>query len=454
LRSKRFLDRLRRELPYWVERGWVSPGGDRAILDHVAAQGGGTPYLTYAFSILGVLLLGSGIITYFAANWGLIPKLAKLILLFGAMWAAYGAAGWWLHEKRSPHLGEAMLLLGVILFGANIALIAQIYHIDAHFPNGVLLWSLGALLVAWLLRSQPALLAAIALGWLWTSFESDWRTRAPHWQFLLLWVAFLPLIYRNVWKPALHLALIALLVWSTHLYGLGDLLWPRGALLYLTQFYFLAYLAMFLLGMLFATWERPAPFAAATRRYGLFATLVSGFALTFPGMQSGRAFWNEQNLREAASTGWVVLTVAGLALVVLLALWHRRRTLGAERPKYLVWGQGLIGVIVALLLVNLFLTGKQGGLVAVFFNLLYFGGLVWLIYAGMHQEDHFLVNIAFVFFGITLLTRYFDTFWTLLNRSYFFMVGGLLLLVGGYVIERQRRRITALIAARGTGAAP
>jgi uncharacterized membrane protein len=139
---------------------------------------------------------------------------------------------------------------------------------------------------------------------------------------------------------------------------------------------------------------------------------------------------------------------------VLLALWHRRRTLGAERPKYLVWGQGLIGVIVALLLVNLFLTGKQGGLVAVFFNLLYFGGLVWLIYAGMHQEDHFLVNIAFVFFGITLLTRYFDTFWTLLNRSYFFMVGGLLLLVGGYVIERQRRRITALIAARGTGAAP
>jgi len=45
------------------------------------------------------------------------------------------------------------LLLGVILFGSNIMLIAQIYHIDSHFPNGVLMWSLGALLAAWLVRN-------------------------------------------------------------------------------------------------------------------------------------------------------------------------------------------------------------------------------------------------------------------------------------------------------------
>src|SRR5712691_6410609 len=89
MRTRRFLEQLRRELPVWIERGWVNPGADRAILDHVAAQAVGTRYLTYALSVLGVLLLGTGIITYFAANWGLIPKAVKLLILFGAMWLAY-----------------------------------------------------------------------------------------------------------------------------------------------------------------------------------------------------------------------------------------------------------------------------------------------------------------------------------------------------------------------------
>ena len=145
MRTRRFLEHLRRELPVWIERGWVKPGADRAILDHVAAQAVGTRYLTYALSILGVLLLGTGIITYFAANWGLIPKALKLLILFGAMWLAYGAAWHALRDERAPYLGQALVLLGVILFGSNIMLIAQVYHIDAHFPNGVLMWSLGAL---------------------------------------------------------------------------------------------------------------------------------------------------------------------------------------------------------------------------------------------------------------------------------------------------------------------
>ena len=74
--------------------------------------------------------------------------------------------------------------------------------------------------------------------------------------------------------------------------------------------------------------------------------------------------------------------------------------------------------------------------------------MLWLIYAGMHSDDRFLVNLAFVFFGVVLITRYFDTFWSLLNRSFFFMVGGLVLIAGGYFLERKRRQITADISAR------
>ncbi len=455
--NKKFLARLAKELPGWVAQGWVKAGAERAILDHVAAQRGGTPFLTYAFSILGVLLFGSGIITYFAANWGEIPKLMKLAILFGSMWLAYGAAWQALRNNHAPLLGQALLLLGAILFGANIMLIAQIYHIDSHFPNGVLLWSVGALAGAWLVRSQPLLVAAIALGWLWTTLELDyfWNRHSTHWPFLVLWAAFLPLIYRHRFRAALHLALVALLWWSFYSFVANGFFWGDISKVYLVQFYFLAYLAVFLLGMLFATYEQLADFARTVQRYGIFAVVVSAYALTSPYIQSGHwgYLWGARTLRAAADSGQVAATFAAIVLVVVLAQWHRLRTSGPGRPAYLMWGQALIAAIVALLLANLFLGGARGGTVAIVFNLLFFASMLWLIYAGMHSDDRFLVNLGFVFFGLTLLTRYFDTFWTLLNRSFFFMAGGLLLIAGGYALERKRRQITAGIEARRDGGA-
>lgn len=450
--NKKFLARLAKELPDWVARGWVQAGTERAILGHVAAQRSGTPLLTYAFSILGVLLFGSGIITYFAANWGEIPKLIKLAILFGSMWLVYGAAWHALRNNHAPLLGQALLLLGAVLFGANIMLIAQVYHIDSHFPNGVLLWSLGALVGAYLVRSQPMLVIAIVLGWLWTTLESEFfasRNHA-HWPFLLLWAGFLPVIYQHRFRAGLHLAMVALLWWSVYVFGMYGLIGDTGSRLYLVQFYFLAYLSVFLIGMLFATFGQLADFAHTVQRYGIFAALVNAYALTSPSMQSGQwgHLWGEKTVRAVADSGYVAITFTALAVMVGLALWHTRRTGGGARPVYLKWGEALIGALTLLILANLFLAGVSGGWVAIAFNLLFFAGMLWLIYAGMHSDNRFLVNLAFVFFGLTLLTRYFDTFWTLLNRSYFFMLGGLLLIAGGYVLERKRRQITASIGAR------
>ena len=428
------------------------PGAEQTILAHVAAKGGGAPYLTYAFSILGVLLLGSGIVTYFAANWGGMPKIVKLIVLFGSLWLAYGAAWHALRAERAPLLGQALLLFGVVLFGANIMLIAQIYHIDSHFPNGVLLWSLGALVAAYLVRSQPALIAAIALAWLWTTLEHNyyWSRQETHWLFLILWAAFLPLLYRHNFRAALHLALIALLIWSAYTFTAHNRLWQSGAIAYLAQIYFLAYLAMFVFGMVLATYDRTSMFARPVQRYGIFAALVCAYLLTSPHLQSGRwSRWGDDAAREAATGDWLALTFVGLVAVVALAAWHRLRTARALRPAYLRWGQALIGAIVLLLLANLFLAGSYGGVAALAFNLLFFAGTIWLIYAGMHTDDRFLVNLAFVFFGVILLTRYFDTFWSLLNRSFFFMVGGVVLLAGGYFLERKRRQLTASIRSSG-----
>ena len=448
--TNKFLKRLRKEMPVWVEQGWVNKGGDKAILEYVDQQQS-SHILTFSLGILGVLLLGSGVISFFAANWDEMSKLSKLGVLLGSMWLSYAIASYLIVQSNMPRIGQAVLLLGVILFGANVMLIAQIYHIESHYPNGVLMWALGGVITAYLLQSQSAMVAALALASLWTGMESLEFGYNIHWWYLLFLGACLPLIYLQRWLFAAHIGMAGLLLWTLFSYGPAEVLWPSMHVLYLTQFYFICYLALFLLGMLMATSGHFTAFAPIVQRYAAFAALCSFYVLTYPRVQSGLRWIGGELTRKSADSGWLMATLLALVVVAALALWHRQRSLLAERPAYLLWGQGLVVAVIALIVANLFLRGTTGSMIAVVFNFLFFGGIVWLIYAGLHNHDRFLVNMAFVFFAVTLLTRYFDTFWTLLNRSFFFMAGGLLLIGGGYWLEKKRRSLTTQIKQQRLG---
>ena len=75
------------------------------------------------------MALGLGVILLFAYNWQDMHKFAKLGVIFGALLLAHGG-GLWLRQQRCPDgVVEAAHLLGSMLFGADIFLIAQIYHI-------------------------------------------------------------------------------------------------------------------------------------------------------------------------------------------------------------------------------------------------------------------------------------------------------------------------------------
>jgi uncharacterized membrane protein len=443
LRDNKFLQRLKQEIPTWVERGWVQPDHQHAILDHVASQAsGGTRYLTMAFALMGVLLLGTGVITFFAANWRELSKLTKLIILFGAMWLAYGGSLYF--RGHAPKLAEALVLLGVILFGANIHLIAQIYHIDAHYPNGVLMWAVGALLAAYLLDSQPAMVAALLLSMLWSAMESWNFDHHIHWPFFLMWGACLPWIFKQHWRVAWHVALAVLLFWCANTFFLG---FDRSnQALHAAQFFFLCFVALFVVGLLFATFDRLRGFAGITERYAAAGALLTFFSLTFPGVHTARAWRyidSASGIQVNVPGAWLIATIVAAVILLALVFWHRTRS--TTRPRFFDWGVGVIVLTIALILFNLISKAQLGGNIALLFNLLFFAGLVWLVYAGIHLNDRFLVNLAFVFFALVVLARYFDTFWTLMDRSFFFMAGGLLLMVGGYALERGRRKVTGQI---------
>ncbi|HET7832721.1 MAG TPA: DUF2157 domain-containing protein [Gallionella sp.] len=448
MRNSTYLKRLERDLPVWVEKGWVQPGAEQDLLSHVAAQQGGGERHIIALAIMGVLLLGAGVITFFAANWSGMSKLSKLLVLFGSMSAAYIAAAITVSRAKLPRVGESLWLLGVLLFGANIMLIAQTYNIDSHYPDGVLTWALGGLLVAYAAPAQAAMAAAIALAVLWSGMESL-EFDQLHWGFLVFWLACLPAVYRKSWHTAAQLAMAGLLLWSLFFFtNLGRI---YGHSAYLVQLYFLVYLMLFVGGMVLTISERTRELASIVKHYAAVAATLAFFALTFPELHRRSVPWRGIAATPMPDASWAALTLSAAVLLVALVLWYRRLNPSAEASPYLKWGRMLLAVIAVLFVANLILQGEYGGLLALLFNVAFFGALVWLLFHSLHHADKTMLNLTFLMFAVWLLTRYFDTFWTLLNRSFFFMAGGVLLLAGGYVLERQRRKLGQMMAAREGG---
>ena len=213
--------RLRNDLERWRNAGLISPEAARAIEADVASRSRGIAGLAPALAVLGAVLLAFAAMSFVAANWQAMSKLARLSLLFGSIWATYGVAGL-LHARGMRIFADAAVLLGSALFGASIMLIAQMYHMDGHPPDAVLTWAIGTLIAGVALGSNPALALAMALMVLWSGWNSM-LSGLVHWPFLAGWTAVAAAFAWHRWRPGLHMAGAALTSWVVML---GYHLWP------------------------------------------------------------------------------------------------------------------------------------------------------------------------------------------------------------------------------------
>jgi uncharacterized membrane protein len=205
-----YRSKVERDLARWQSAGWVSEDGASAIRAEIAAR---KPVLSAAgvLAVLGAVLFGFAVVSFVAANWDEMSKLARLLLLMGALWGCYAGAGW-LFVRGLPAFAHAAVLAGVAVFGASIMLVAQMYHMDGSSPAAVLLWALGALLAAGLVRSTPALAAAFVLLAVWSGWERGLSGTA-HGVFLLPWATAAAVAAWLRWRPGLHLAALSLAAW-------------------------------------------------------------------------------------------------------------------------------------------------------------------------------------------------------------------------------------------------
>lgn len=118
--------RLEQDLDGWISRGLV-PAENRAAILQGVGEGRRLDAAT-ALAIIGALMAGVAVIAFTAANWGVIPRLAR----FGLILAAFGAAGGgaaWASARGRPIAAQALLSVAALIFAAAIGLTGQIFDI-------------------------------------------------------------------------------------------------------------------------------------------------------------------------------------------------------------------------------------------------------------------------------------------------------------------------------------
>ncbi len=113
---------------------------------------------------IGAVLIGAGIFSLIATNWLWMSKPIKITIILISMIISY-SVGWYLKEKSElQETGGALILLGSIIYGAGIFLVAQMFNVQSYWPDGFILWMIGTIAMAFAIQSYSLFYLAIPLG--------------------------------------------------------------------------------------------------------------------------------------------------------------------------------------------------------------------------------------------------------------------------------------------------
>jgi uncharacterized membrane protein len=420
------------EIDQWLSEGLISTAQAEDLKRRYPAPSQGTAWGRIIFFSIGAVLFGLGVILLFAYNWERMHKFVKLAVIVLALLAAHGA-GFRLRrpEGRFRTAGEGLHLAGTMFFGAGIWLVAQMYHIDEHYPNAFLIWGLGALAMAWTLPSiSHAILAAVLLV-LWNGFEAfDFKN--PHLvsPFIIL-TGLLPLAWIYRWRVLLATSIIAfmlMLTFSVATVG-GDL-----AFLLL----FLSACILIAAGSLLRCKGGFPGSGPVFSFIGYLVYLATLFVLSFFHRGQGLFTVHFDDVQAAA----YFFTFAATALGIWIwALWS---SVQAPRQAAASFHIDSIGVLITLLFVvlnTLGVLGLKGWAGAAIFNIVFLFHSIMLIVSGCQALDLKSTISGCLLLAMISLARYTDLFVSLLARSSVFLIMGAALFAVGLYYSRTKKQL-------------
>jgi len=376
-------ERWERYLERWSSGGLIDASTAERIRAYEAEQEKalGLRWSVLLASGLGGLLVGAGVLLFVGAHWDTLSPAERFGLIL-ALVALFHVAGALVAERFSA-LSSTLHAVGTICLGAGIFLAGQLFHLQEHWPGGVMLWAIGAW-VAWaLLRDWPqaALVALLTPMWL----SGEWTEATRGWiggeKILSQGLLLLAITYLTALLPETETAIRKALMW------MGGL-----ALIPFTVFV--------VVSGTFASGEQHS----LPGSYNVWGWVV---ALALPLVL---AWWLRRN------AAWMNV-IAALWVVVLGATSRQKSKAGESLLRY-AWNEVGVYVICAL-------------------------GSIGLIAWGLREARKERLNLGVAGFGLSVLAFYFSTVRDKLGRAASLIGLGLLFLLGGWLLEKTRRRLVA-----------
>lgn len=430
--STKFRAALRNELPIWIQKGFVSEQTAKELstayqLDNLKHES--TRLLSAVIFTIGSLLLGGGLISFVAANWEVIPTPVKLALLFLAL-ISFHAVGFWLWQTLNwRRLGHALIFCGCLIFGANIGLIAQIFHISSNWYGGFGAWALGSLVMAWAVRSWIIGVLALGTSFIWfIGFQSDHQDHTSSVYPFILAVSLLRLAWMIPSRVLYAGTLLGIITSACVIAG------NHGSSRQLL--FTMAAGGMFM-------WTLGELHRASARRIE-FANLTAGFAL---GLLAMAAYvWSFHYLWDTSAFGpmrslWAFLFFS-LAIAFSVFAWGR-----AKRSQLLLTVGVLVvgGILCATSLLSVAGANTSSGevLFTVTTNLAALILAAVIIGVGLIDESRLAFWLGSLYLVLLILSRFLEYETSLLLKSAAFLVCGVAVIVAGISYEKYLRRNAA-----------
>ncbi len=413
---------IEQALAYWVREKKLTKKKALELVDALPPglvdrerQGDHSHRAISIFAAVGAVLVGLGVMLFVVSNWQAMTPLTKVTVLLGTMLAT-GIGGYVLAFERGqyPKTGMALLFLNALVYGATIFLIAQIYHLPLNFWLGGLLWLVGTALFAVILQSRLHVwlsvpLLILTLGWLRTadllgSGEFNFFFDAEHSIVNLLpamgvMLVSLGILHRR--SRFMEFASRTLFHWGVFLTTLVLVISTFNK----DIFYQVLYLDIDAVGLAVMLAAVMALIAAI--RWGTFEAPQGRWGLLAYGL-------------------YTAFTFLIARAPVFLGLMGTDSFTGA--PQYLDAAAGDILMLRGFFVVHVLLF-------AVF--------LLTLIWYGTLLRMPAVINIGMLGIALTVLVQYFSWAWESRNKSVVFIIGGVIILILSFILERQRRKLLA-----------
>ncbi|MCW8127909.1 DUF2157 domain-containing protein [Microbulbifer halophilus] len=424
---------LAREAADWVEDGLISEPQAEQICRRYEVDYHRAKNRSFGYNVLvglGYLFIGLAIITLLGANWDEIPRALRMVGLI-ALTVTTQALALRRYAGGDESGGVGLFLLGNLFYGASIILIAQIYHLGEHMPDGVFWWALGCLPFALLTRSPWLALQANILALVWFFLQVSlgfYPVLFPLFVFASLFV---------LWGGRQSIVLLLVAIASVGFwveYSLAAL-WRDDGDFFLFDFHAenLAVAAgLFVLLFAFGQWlgERASAtakdYAAVISVWCLRFALVLMLVMSFDNPWEGllEADWNH------LLSMWLML-----ALFAALTLWLGWRS-GRLRSTAVLLA-GLWGLLLA---VSLSRNPEHAVHFQVVTNFALIGSGVWLIVRGIHSgiSHYFFLGVSAIL--ITAFLRYIDLIGDYLGGALIFTVFAIVLLGAAKYWKRHQAR--------------